>query len=97
MTTSAPLVSLQAPKDVSFEEIEAELSQLWQNSASDEGLSAMRATTFSFLVYEPDETQALLGHLGFYSGPVDGIASVRTTAAIQAAQKAYDFETLRPC
>lgn len=92
MTTSAPLVSLQAPKDVSFAEIEAELSQLWQNSDSDEGLSAMRATTFSFLVYEPDETQALLSHLGFYSGPVDGIASVRTNAAVQAAQAAYGFE-----
>ena len=65
--TSAPLVSLQAPKDVSLEEIEAELSQLWQNSYSDEGLSATRATTFSFLVYEPDETQSLLGKLGFYS------------------------------
>ncbi|AFY37957.1 OpcA protein [[Leptolyngbya] sp. PCC 7376] len=92
MMTSAPLVSLQAPKDVSLEEIEAELSQLWQNNYSDEGLSATRATTFSFLVYEPDETQALLGKLGFYSGPVDGIASVRTVVAIQAAQKAYGFK-----
>ncbi len=92
MTTSAPLVSLQAPKDVSIEEIEAELSQLWQNTHSDEGLSATRATTFSFLVYEPDETQALLGNLGFYSGPVDGVAGSRTIAAVKAAQKTYGFE-----
>lgn len=60
MTISAPLVSLQAPKDVSIEEIEAELAQLWQNYRSDEGMSATRATTFSFLVYEPDDSQALL-------------------------------------
>ena len=92
MTTSAPLVSLQAPKDVSIEEIEAELAQLWQNNYSDEGMSATRATTFSFLVYEPDETQSLLGNLGFYSGPIDGVAGSRTTAAIKAAQKAYGFE-----
>ncbi|BAW96750.1 putative OxPP cycle protein opcA [[Synechococcus] sp. NIES-970] len=92
MTISAPLVSLQAPKDVSIEEIEVELTQLWQNYRSDEGMSATRATTFSFLVYEPDDSQALLGSLGFYSGPIDGIAGSRTTAAIRAAQKAYGFE-----
>ncbi|WP_071884911.1 glucose-6-phosphate dehydrogenase assembly protein OpcA [Picosynechococcus sp. PCC 73109] len=92
MTISAPLVSLQAPKDVSIEEIEAELTQLWQNYRSDEGMSATRATTFSFLVYEPDDSQALLASLGFYSGPIDGIAGSRTVAAIRAAQKAYGFE-----
>jgi glucose-6-phosphate dehydrogenase assembly protein OpcA len=92
MTISAPLVSLQAPKDVSIEEIEAELAQLWQNYRSDEGMSATRATTFSFLVYEPDDSQALLGSLGFYSGPIDGIAGSRTEAAVRAAQKAYGFE-----
>lgn len=92
MSISAPLVSLQAPKDVSIEEIEAELAQLWQNSRSGEGLSATRATTFSFLIYEPDDSQALLAGLGFYSGPIDGIAGSRTIAAIRAAQKAYGFE-----
>lgn len=92
MSISAPLVSLQAPKDVSIEEIEAELSQLWQNYRSDEGFIATRATTFSFLVYEPDETQVLLGNLGFYSGPIDGIAGSRTIAAIQAAQQTYGLE-----
>jgi len=92
MSTSSPLISLQAPKDVSIEEIEAELAQLWQNSGSDEGMTATRATTFSFLVYEPDETQTLLSSLGFYSGPIDGIAGSRTSAAVKAAQVAYDLE-----
>ncbi len=92
MSIAAPLVSLQAPKDVSIEEIEAELTQLWQNYSSEEGLSATRARTFSFLIYEPDETQALLSGLGFYSGPIDGIAGPRTMSAIKAAQKSYGFE-----
>jgi glucose-6-phosphate dehydrogenase assembly protein OpcA len=90
MATSQALVSLQAPKDVSIEEIEAELSQLWL-STSEEG-AATRAATFSLLVYEPDGTQQLLASLGFYTGPIDGIAGPRTEAAIKAAQKAYGLE-----
>lgn len=92
MSTSSPLISLQAPKDVSIEEIEAELTKLWQNAGSDEGMAATRATTFSFLVYEPDETQTLLSSLGFYSGPIDGIAGSRTSAAVKAAQIAYGLD-----
>jgi glucose-6-phosphate dehydrogenase assembly protein OpcA len=92
-TTSTPLVSLQAPKDVSIEDIEAELRQIWQSyNLGDEGLVATKATTFSFLVYEPDGTQQLMAALGFYTGPVDGIAGPRTEAAIKAAQKAYGME-----
>ncbi|MCW6036227.1 glucose-6-phosphate dehydrogenase assembly protein OpcA [Spirulina subsalsa FACHB-351] len=91
--TSPPLVSLQAPKDVSIDEIEASLRDIWQNYSSGEaGLAATRATTFSFLIYEPDGTQLLLAALGFYTGPIDGISGGRTEAAIKAAQKAYDFE-----
>jgi glucose-6-phosphate dehydrogenase assembly protein OpcA len=93
MVQSPPLVSLQAPKDVSIEEIEQELQQMWQNyNAGEEGLMASRATTFTFLVYEPEETQQLLAALGFYKGPVDGIAGPRTTAAIKAVQEAYDLD-----
>ncbi|MEB3308601.1 MAG: glucose-6-phosphate dehydrogenase assembly protein OpcA [Snowella sp.] len=89
-TQSPPLVSLQAPKDVSIDVIEAELAQIWNAyGQNDEGMAAVRATTFSFLVYEPDAIQALLAALGFYTGPVDGIAGPRTTAAIKSAQKAY--------
>jgi glucose-6-phosphate dehydrogenase assembly protein OpcA len=91
---SPPLVSLQSPKDVNIEQIEAELREIWQMYASGaDGLAATRAATFSFIVYEADPTQNLLSALGFYSGPVDGIAGPRTTAAIKAAQKKYQLET----
>ncbi len=89
-TEAPPLVSLQAPKDVSIDDIDASLHEIWQSYGSGEdGLAATRATTFSFLVYEPDGTQQYLAALGFYTGPIDGIAGVRTEAAIKAAQKTY--------
>lgn len=91
---SAPLVSLQAPKDVSLDEIEKELNQIWQgySSAGGDGIAATRATTFTLVVYEPEETQRLLAMMGFYTGPVDGIDGPRTEAAIRAAQAAYKLE-----
>lgn len=92
MTIKSPIVSLQAPKDVSIEEIEAELRSLWKNLGTEEDTSASRATTFSLIVYEPNATQQLLSALGFYSGPVDGISGPRSQTAISAAQKAYDME-----
>lgn len=89
----SPIVSLQAPKDVSIDDIEAELQALWQTQGSDEdGTAVTRAATFSLIVYEPDGTQQLLASLGFYTGPIDGIAGPRIKAAIKAAQKAYDME-----
>ncbi len=92
-TKSPPLVSIQAPKDVSLSEIEASLREIWQQyNVGKDGVAAARATTFSFLVYEPDGTQQLLAALGFYTGPIDGIAGARTESAIKAAQKAYGFE-----
>lgn len=92
-TSSPPLVPLQAPKDVSIDEIEASLREIWQSYATgDDGLAATRATTFSFLVYEPDGTQHYLSALGFYTGPIDGINGARTKAAVKAAQKSYGFE-----
>jgi glucose-6-phosphate dehydrogenase assembly protein OpcA len=92
-TQTPPLVSLQAPKDISIEVIESELHNIWQmyNDSAD-GMAATRATTFSFIVYEPDAVQSLLGRLGYYTGPVDGIAGPRTTAAIKSAQKAFGLE-----
>jgi glucose-6-phosphate dehydrogenase assembly protein OpcA len=92
LTQSAPVVSLQAPKDVSISDIETELGKIWQSYgiSSENGMPlASRAVTFTLVVYEPEETQQLLAVLGFYTGPVDGIAGPRTNAAIQAAQKAY--------
>lgn len=93
MTQSPPLVSIQSPKDVSIGEIEAELHQIWQSYGSDDGNagspSAIRATTFSLVVYEPEETQQMLAALGYYSGPIDGIIGPRMVSALKAAQKAY--------
>ena len=90
-TQSAPLVSLQAPKDVLLGQIEAELSQIWQMyNAADKDVSggATRAATFTLVVYEPEETQDLLSTLGFYQGPIDGIMGPQMEAALKAAQKA---------
>lgn len=92
-TQSAPLVSLQAPKDVSLNQIETELEQIWQSygGAGESGASliATRATTFTLVIYEPEATQQLLAMLGFYTGPIDGIGGPRTEAAIRAAQSSY--------
>ncbi len=93
MIKSLPLVSLQAPTDVSLEDIESQLQQIWHNyNSGEEGLMASRATTFTFVVYEPEETQQLLAALGFYFGPIDGIAGPRTLAAVKSAQKKYGLE-----
>ncbi|ACB51883.1 OxPPCycle protein [Crocosphaera subtropica ATCC 51142] len=92
-TQTPPLVSLQDPKDVSIDVIEAELRSIWQSySDNEDGIIATRATSFTFIVYEPEPTQYLLAALGFYTGPIDGIAGPRTTAAIKSAQKAYALE-----
>ena len=89
-TQTAPLVSLQAPKDISIDDIDAELRSIWQNYGdSDDGIAATRATTFTFIIYEPEPTQQLLAALGYYTGPVDGIAGPRTSAAIKSAQKDF--------
>lgn len=90
---SPPIVSIQPPKDVSITEIESELRQIWQSygSTGDSGdfPSAIRASTFSLVIYEPEETQQLLAALGYYSGPMDGIVGPRMVAALKAAQKVY--------
>jgi len=53
---SPPLVSLQHPKDVSIDDIDAELNQIWQNNAGADGTIATRASTFSMVVYESEAT-----------------------------------------
>ncbi|MFM7276727.1 MAG: peptidoglycan-binding protein, partial [Microcystis aeruginosa] len=92
-TQSPPIVSLQAPKDVSIDVIEQELRDIWQSyNNNEDGMAATRATTFSFIVYEPDAVQELLTLLGYYTGPIDGIAGPRTYAAIKVAQKDLGLE-----
>ena len=69
------------------------MSQIWESyresGSKGDFPIATRATTFTFVVYEPEETQQLLADLGFYEGPVDGITGPMTASSIRAAQKAY--------
>jgi glucose-6-phosphate dehydrogenase assembly protein OpcA len=88
--TTTPLVALQRPKDISLDEIEAELSAIWQSQNADSmNQGPTRASTFSMVIYEPEEFQQLLAALGFYEGPIDGIHGPMTKAAVQDAQKSY--------
>ncbi len=94
MTPQAPTVfSLQAPKDVFLTDIEAELGQIWHSygMAGEDGAlpAATRATTFTLVVYEPEETQYSMASLGFYNGPIDGILGPQTEAALREFQKKY--------
>ncbi|MFM6245144.1 MAG: glucose-6-phosphate dehydrogenase assembly protein OpcA [Dolichospermum sp.] len=94
MVSQAPTIfPLQAPKDVSLSDIEVELNQVWQSygiSGEDGALpAATRATTFTLVVYEPEETQFLLTATGFYRGPVDGILGPQTKTALQEVQKKH--------
>jgi glucose-6-phosphate dehydrogenase assembly protein OpcA len=90
ITSPAPLIALKTPQNVSLEEVNEVLNKIWTSepSAGDDGtlVGATRARTFSLIVYEPSETQQLLGELGYYKGPIDGIDGPRTKAAIQVAQ-----------
>jgi glucose-6-phosphate dehydrogenase assembly protein OpcA len=88
---SAPLVSLKSPISVSLSEVEAQLTKIWADyqTANPDGAGATRASTFTLIVYEPEETQHLLAQLGYYGGPIDGIGGPRMEAAIYSAQTAY--------
>ncbi|MEO0409514.1 MAG: glucose-6-phosphate dehydrogenase assembly protein OpcA, partial [Cyanobacteria bacterium P01_A01_bin.135] len=90
MTTS--LVTLQEPKDISLDEIESELNKIWLSQNGDRvSPAATRATTFSMVVYEPEEFQLLLAVLGFYKGAIDGVHDTQTKQAVRDAQTAYDL------
>ncbi|MBD2506168.1 glucose-6-phosphate dehydrogenase assembly protein OpcA [Nostoc muscorum FACHB-395] len=90
---TSTIFSLQAPKDISLNEIDAELNKIWQSygiTGEDGELpSATRATTFTLVVYEPEETQYLLAALGFYNGPIDGILGPQMAAALREVQKKH--------
>lgn len=89
---NTPLVALQKPKDISLGEIEAELNQIWLGQSTGQGAPlASRASTFTMVVYEPEEFQQLLAALGFYEGPIDGINGEQIRQAVETAQKQYGF------
>jgi glucose-6-phosphate dehydrogenase assembly protein OpcA len=50
-TQANPVVSLQAPKDVSISQVELELRKIWQSYGES---AAARASTFNLLIYEPE-------------------------------------------
>ncbi|MEM6838291.1 MAG: glucose-6-phosphate dehydrogenase assembly protein OpcA [Cyanobacteria bacterium P01_C01_bin.120] len=88
--TTTPVVALQKPKGISIEEIEDELRNIWR-SQNDGATAPMatRASTFSIVVYEPEEFQQLLAALSFYKDAIDGQHGVKTREAIRQAQMAY--------
>jgi len=86
MTT--PIVALQRPKDISLGELESELQHIWQQQG---GASVTRSSTFTMVIYEPEEVQQILAALGFYQGTIDGIHGPLTRAAINQAQVDYDL------
>lgn len=88
MATS--ILALQKPKDISLDEIEAELRNIWRTQ-DDGGTApvATRATTFTIVIYEPEEIQQLLANLDFYRGTIDGSHGPLTREAILEAQKGY--------
>jgi len=89
--TTTPLVAIQQPKDISLHEIEAELNAMWNSQSSDIAITATRASTFSMIVYEPEEFQQLLAVLGFYKNAIDGIHGSETKEAVEKAQKTYEL------
>ena len=87
---STSILALQKPKDISLDEIEAELRDIWRSQ--DDGSSApvaTRATTFTMVIYEPEEVQQLLAELGFYTSDIDGSHREETRTAIMDAQQKY--------
>ncbi|NJM97946.1 MAG: glucose-6-phosphate dehydrogenase assembly protein OpcA [Phormidesmis sp. RL_2_1] len=90
--TATSILALQKPKDISLDEIEAELQSIWHTQGDSTGtVGVSRATTFTIVIYEPEEIQQLLGTLGFYTNDIDGLHRSETREAILAAQKEYDL------
>ncbi|HSM82580.1 MAG TPA: glucose-6-phosphate dehydrogenase assembly protein OpcA, partial [Nodosilinea sp.] len=90
--TTTPVVALQKPKDISLDEIESELQSIWR--MQDSGAAApmaTRATTFTMVIYEPEEVQQVLAALGHYAGFIDGNHGPQTREALRQAQIAYDL------
>jgi glucose-6-phosphate dehydrogenase assembly protein OpcA len=90
--TTTPIVALQKPKDISLDEIESELRNIWHSQTAGAATPvATRASTFTMVIYEPEEFQQILAALGFYEGPIDGIHGAQTREAIRQAQVNYQL------
>jgi glucose-6-phosphate dehydrogenase assembly protein OpcA len=90
--TITPIVALQKPKDISLDEIESELRNIWrQQDGGAAAPVATRASTFTMVIYEPEEVQQILAALNFYPGPIDGIHGPLTRDGIRQAQVVYDL------
>ncbi|PSR12551.1 glucose-6-phosphate dehydrogenase assembly protein OpcA [filamentous cyanobacterium CCP3] len=90
--TTTPIVALQKPKDISLDEIESELHSIWrQQDSGSTAPTATRATTFTMVIYEPEEVQQVLAALGFYGGYIDGNHGPQTREALRQSQITYDL------
>ena len=90
--SATSILAIQKPKNISPDEIEAELKNIWQVQEEDSSTPVVtRATTFTIVIYEPEEIQQLLGTLGFYTNDIDGLHRSETREAILAAQKEYNL------
>ncbi len=97
MVTTEAVVALQAPKDVSLSEIESELGQIWLgvDGDGDAGPRAVRAATFTLVVYESADlaTQIVPSVEGLavqnpcrviHLRPQEGLGDVPLTARVAA-------------
>lgn len=64
--TTTPIVALQRPKDISLGELESELQRIWQQQG---GASVTRSSTFTMVIYEPEEVQQSWRPWGFTREP----------------------------
>jgi glucose-6-phosphate dehydrogenase assembly protein OpcA len=83
-----PMAQLLSSQTVAMENIASALTELWQAQSN----TAIRANTFSLLIYEPAPIQHLLTALGFYDGPIDGINGPLTQEALAKSQEAYGLK-----
>jgi glucose-6-phosphate dehydrogenase assembly protein OpcA len=82
-TQAMPVVSLQAPKDVSVSQVEQELAKIWQSYGEH---AAARATTFNLIVYESEASNSSKNTL------VDAIASQSPCRVISLVSEAGQDE-----
>lgn len=81
------VISLYSPKDVSFSQIDQELSKIWQAYGEH---AAARASTFNLIVYEPTADLAAV------QNTIDVIASQSPCRVICLLPQSGEDEALLP-